>query len=339
MNVLVTGGAGYIGSNIVAELLKKNYQVVILDNFSNTLGRGLIEWSEKNNLHPHYVTGDILNQYVLDKLFEDHNFDAVIHCAAKKSIAESMADPLSYLRTNVTGSYKLIATMLKHGVGKLLFTSSAAVYDESRDSYFVSEQSPATNPESSYGLSKLQTEQFLKRLCDANPELSVGVLRCFNVTGAGGSDLLGPELKCDNTDLISAILNVVQGNKEVVEVHTLDGLLPIRDYVHVSDVARAFEFALKYLNEHKGYHCWNIGSGYSYNVLEVIDNFSQCLGQDIPTNLVESGSGRNLAQCANRELAKQQLDWYPYHHLDRAVIDLLGFSTHTGVEDASLSLQ
>lgn len=322
MTILVTGGAGYIGSHTVLTLLEQGDDVVVLDNLSNASAESLLRVAKITGLDAIFYQGDVLDRHCLKKIFSEHEIDAVIHFAGLKSVGESVAKPIEYYQNNVTGSIILLEEMVIVGVKKLIFSSSATVYG---DPEFVPLTEDAriggtTNP---YGSSKVMVEQILKDFSFAHPDFSIRALRYFNPVGAHPSGLIGEDPNGKPNNLLPFITQVAIGKLPKLAVYgddypTVDGS-GVRDYIHVMDLAEGHLCALNKLTE--GFKAYNLGSGVGYSVLQMITEFERISGKKIPYEIVARRSG-DIAECwASAELARKELDWQAKRNLTDMLTD------------------
>ena len=310
MNILVTGGAGYIGSHTLIELIANKYDVVVVDNLSNS-SREAIRRVEKitGTTIPLYVF-DVQDKTKLDTLFQANHFDAVIHFAGLKAVGESVKHPLVYYRTNIDASLTLLEVMEKHGVHKLIFSSSATVYGSAPIPY--SEEYPAgqgiTNP---YGQTKYMIEQIISDTAAANGQNTFISLRYFNPIGAHPSGLIGEHPEGIPNNLMPYIAQVATGQLKELQVFgndydTIDGT-GVRDYIHVTDLAKGHVAALAYAVP--GMTAVNLGTGKGVSVLELIHAFEEASGQKIPYRVVSRRAGDLPEYYANASKAKRLLGW------------------------------
>lgn len=308
--ILVTGGAGYIGSHTALELLEAGHEVLVLDNLCNSSPLALERLEQISGRTLTFVRGDIRDRRLLDRLFQQHPIDAVMHFAGLKAVGESVREPLRYYETNVAGSITLCQAMARAGVFRLVFSSSATVYGESA-SMPIREDCPTGIPTNPYGQSKLMTENVLKGLAHSDPRWSIGLLRYFNPIGAHPSGLIGEDPNGLPNNLLPYMLQVAIGRLERLSVYgddypTADGT-GIRDYIHVVDLACGHLKALERLADAPGVSIWNLGTGRGYSVLEMIQAFERVTGRPLPYRIVDRRPG-DIAQCwsdpckAGREL-------------------------------------
>ncbi len=311
-SILVTGGTGYIGSHTCVELLKSGYQVIILDNLSNSDRRVLERIHTITGKTPEFIQGDMLDSALLDKLFSDHDIDSVIHFAGLKAVGESVSIPLSYYHNNITGTLKLLEAMKKHGVKRMVFSSSATVYGMNNPSP-LTEDLPlsATNP---YGWTKMMIEQILRDLAVSDNDWSIAILRYFNPIGAHESGLIGENPSGIPNNLMPYITQVAVGKRESLGVFgddydTHDGT-GIRDYIHVVDLALGHLKALEKLSQIKGADAYNLGTGNGYSVLDVVKAFEKANDVIIPYNILPRRPG-DIAVCyADASKANHELNWH-----------------------------
>ncbi|KAI5947150.1 UDP-glucose 4-epimerase isoform X4 [Manis javanica] len=329
--VLVTGGAGYIGSHTVLELLEAGYTPVVIDNFHNAIrGEGSMPESLRRvqELTGHSVEFeemDILDQAALQCLFKKHSFMAVIHFAGLKAVGESIQKPLDYYRVNLTGTTQLLEIMRVHGVKNLVFSSSATVYGKPQ--YLPLDEShptgSCTNP---YGKSKFFIEEMIQDLCQADKTWNAVLLRYFNPIGAHASGHIGEDPQGIPNNLMPYVSQVAIGRREALNVFgndydTEDGT-GIRDYIHVVDLAKGHIAALRKLKEQCGCRIYNLGTGTGYSVLQMVQAMEKASGKKIPYKVVARREGDVAACYANPSLALEELGWTAALGLDRMCEDL-----------------
>lgn len=319
MHVLVTGGAGFIGSHTVVELLQAGYEVVIIDNFSNSSPLVLARIEEITAKRPLMIEGDIRDRSLLDDVFKQHPIDAVVHFAGLKAVGESVQKPLEYYDNNVSGSVVLFETMRDAGVKRLVFSSSATVYGDPEE-IPISENCPIGVPTNPYGMSKLMVERILQDLVVAEAGFSVGLLRYFNPIGAHESGLIGENPNGIPNNLLPYVTQVAIGKLEKLSVfgsdYPTDDGTGVRDYIHVVDLAKGHLAALDYLSKSTGCHIWNLGTGQGYSVLQIIDAFEKATGEKVPYQLVERRAG-DIAECwSNPVKAEEELAWKAEYGLE-----------------------
>lgn len=311
MAILVTGGAGYIGSHSCVELLQAGYEVVVVDNLSNSSVESLSRVTKITGLSAIFYQADIRDKAALSAIFSAHSITAVIHFAGLKAVGESVAEPLRYYQNNIAGSLMLCEVMAEHNVFDLVFSSSATVYGDPQ-TLPITEQSPlsATNP---YGRSKLIVEEMLRDLPVADKRWNTILLRYFNPVGAHLSGLIGEDPNGIPNNLTPFITQVAIGKREALQVFgddydTVDGT-GVRDYIHVVDLAKGHLKAVQKLAEQPGAVAYNLGTGKGYSVLEVVAAFEQASGKTIAYNIAPRRAG-DIASCyAEPALAREALGW------------------------------
>ncbi|TVP10629.1 UDP-glucose 4-epimerase GalE [Shewanella sp. KCT] len=318
MTILVTGGAGYIGSHTVVELLNDDQQVVIIDNLSNSSVEALKRVEQITNKGVTFYQGDVLNKAFLQKVFTDHDIDAVIHFAGLKAVGESVAQPLRYYENNVTGTLVLCEVMAEFNVKNLVFSSSATVYGDPA-SLPITEDFPtgATNP---YGQSKLMVEHILKDLHYSDPSWNIARLRYFNPVGAHESGLIGEDPNDIPNNLMPFIAQVAVGQREKLSVFgddydTHDGT-GVRDYIHVVDLAKGHLKALAKLNTQPGLVTYNLGTGQGYSVLDMVKAFEKACGHTIAYQIAPRRPGDIAACYADPHKAQTELNWQATHTIE-----------------------
>jgi UDP-glucose 4-epimerase len=309
--ILVTGGAGYIGSHTVIELIASGYQVVIVDNFSNSKMESIHRIEKLSGTKIEFFNQDIRDFDSLSKIFAKNSFDSVIHFAGLKSVSESEKDPVSYFENNIVGSLNVFKAMLAHNVNKLIFSSSATVYGD--PGYAKCTENTTLNPLSVYGKTKLYVEEIIRDIANANNQFKFGILRYFNPVGAHASGEIGEDPNGIPNNLMPFISQVAVGKQAIVNIwgndyQTSDGTGK-RDYIHVQDLASGHIAALKAIDSGKNSFTVNLGTGNSYSVLEVIDAFSKASGKEIPFQFEKRRSGDVAENYADPTLAKELLNW------------------------------
>ncbi|WP_062051280.1 UDP-glucose 4-epimerase GalE [Bacillus sp. JCM 19034] len=309
--ILVTGGAGYIGSHTCLELLEAGYEVVVVDNLANSHYESIRRVEQITGKTCYFEQIDLLDRDQLESVFAKYKIEAVIHLAGLKAVGESVEIPLHYYHQNVTGTIYLCEVMQKYGVKKLVFSSSATVYGVSEE-VPLDETSPlgATNP---YGRTKIVIEEMLRDLYCSKPDWSIALLRYFNPVGAHKSGLIGEDPSGIPNNLIPYITQVAIGKLEHLTVFgddypTKDGT-GVRDYIHVVDLARGHVKALQKIEQEAGIDAYNLGTGNGYSVLEMIQAFEKVTEQTIPYVVSERRPG-DIAICyADPTKAYKQLNW------------------------------
>jgi UDP-glucose 4-epimerase len=324
--ILVTGGAGFIGSHCCVELLENNFDVVVLDNLSNSSPKVFDQIEKITAKRPTFIHGDIRDENALAQIFLNHKIAAVIHFAGLKAVAESMEMPLHYFDHNINGTLSLLRAMEKYQVGHLVFSSSATVYGDAHPSPLHENLSTAT-PTNNYGYSKLVVEQILKATAASNPRLwSFAILRYFNPIGAHCSGLIGEHPHGTPNNLLPYLTQTALGQRQMLNIYgadypTKDGT-GIRDFIHVVDLARAHVKALQYLfAQRPSIEIWNVGTGLGYSVLDVVQRFEQVNQRPLNYQFVERRPG-DVAVCfADASKAKRQLGFVAEYDLDTMLRD------------------
>lgn len=310
-HIFVTGGAGYIGSHTVVELLNADFDVTIFDNLCNS-SRVVLERIQKiTGKTPDFVEGDIRDSAALAAAFARKPVDAVIHFAGLKAVGESIEQPLEYYDNNVSGSIVLCETMQAAGIRKIIFSSSATVYGESA-SVPYKEDMPLGRASNPYGASKAMIERMLSDLCDSDGRWSVAALRYFNPVGAHKSGLIGEDPKGVPNNLMPFISRVAVGKLPELAIFGQDYDTPdgtcLRDYLHVSDLADGHRRALPAL-EKPGFQVYNLGAGRGYSVIEMVQAFERVAGRPVPHRFAPRRDGDLPAVWANADKAKTELGW------------------------------
>ncbi|MEE9103050.1 UDP-glucose 4-epimerase GalE [Pseudomonas nitroreducens] len=322
MNVLVTGGAGYIGSHTCIELLNKGHELVIYDNFCNSHPNVVDRIKKITNKDVTLVNGDVLDQDCLEETLKLHKCTAVIHFAGLKAVGDSVKEPLAYYENNVVGTLRLLAAMRSANVRKLVFSSSATVYGDPQ-ALPIPETHPlgATNP---YGRTKLMVEEILHDFHAANSDFNVSVLRYFNPVGAHESGLIGEDPLGTPNNLMPFVAQVAVDRRPQLSVWggdyaTHDGT-GVRDYIHVMDLAEGHVCALQQL-ESTPFFTVNLGTGQGYSVLDVVRAFEKASGKSIPYTICPRRPGDIAACYANPELARTLLGWQATRDLSNMCVD------------------
>lgn len=322
--ILVTGGAGYIGSHTCIEILSAGYEVVVLDNFSNSSVESLARVQALAAKKLDFVEGDILDQQILDQIFKSHSIDAVIHFAGLKAVGESQKEPLKYFENNISGSISLVKAMERAQVFKLVFSSSATVYDEANVSP-LNEDMPTGMPSNNYGYTKLIVEQLLEKLSATDERWSIALLRYFNPVGAHQSGQIGEDPQGIPNNLMPYVTQVAVGRREKLAIFgndydTLDGT-GVRDYIHVVDLANAHLCALNNRLNAQGCRAWNIGTGNGISVKQIRDTFEKVNGVEIPFEYVPRREGDVATSFADNARAVAELGWQPQYGLADMLAD------------------
>lgn len=332
MKILVTGGAGYIGSHTVLELCKAGHDVTIVDNFSNSCPEALQRVNGLAGRPIPFLEADLRDREALNRLFGENAFDAVIHFAALKAVGESVAQPLKYYENNVSGTVNLCAVMEAAGVRNLVFSSSATVYGiPKRLPMCETADTPITEITNPYGRSKLIMEFVLRDWQQANPELNIALLRYFNPVGAHPSGQIGEDPNDIPNNLMPFVAQVAIGKRSEVRVFGGDYETPdgtgIRDYIHVVDLAVGHVKALEKLAENRGVVVYNLGTGRGHSVLEVIRAFEKASGKKIPFRIVDRRPGDIASSYAAVDKAAKELGWIATRDLDEMCADFWRWQT------------
>ena len=322
-SVLVTGGAGFVGSHIVVELARAGYAPVVLDNFSNSTPAIRTRLEALAGRPVPCVTADVRDVGVLRNAFHDHPITAVIHCAGLENVPDSQARPLAYYDANVGGMLSLIEIMGEAGVATLVFSSSASVYGDTEAA--LASEDDLRDAASVYGRTKRVVEDFLGDLSRANANWRIAIVRKFNVAGAHSSAMMGEAPRGRSTHLLPQLCRVAAGEASEIVIHgddwdTADGT-GMRDYVHVQDLADGFVSALRHVASQPGLLTVNLGSGTAHSVLGVMAAFERACGRSIPRVVGPRRSGDIAAICADASRASAMLDWRATRDLDAICAD------------------
>ena len=313
MSVLVTGGAGYIGSHTVVELLNENKEVIVVDNFSNSKPEMLDKIKKITNKDFKFYELDYSNKEKMDKVFEENKIDSVIHFAGYKAVGESVEKPIEYYTNNVSGTLNLLDVMRKHNVKTIIFSSSATVYGDP-EVVPLTEMCKIGGTTNPYGSSKLFIEQILKDVYKSDNTWDVCILRYFNPIGSHESGIIGEEPQGRPNNLMPYIVRVASGELEELSIFGNDYNTPdgtgVRDYIHVVDLAKGHIKALEKLEKEKsGIYIYNLGTGKGYSVLDMVHAFEKTTGQKIKYKITERRAG-DIAICyADATKAKEELNW------------------------------
>lgn len=324
MAILVTGGAGYIGSHTVLTLLQRGDDVVVLDNLSNASRESVNRVEKLAGKTATFCEGDILDRACLRDLFAQHNITAVIHFAGLKAVGESTRMPLEYYQNNVTGTLVLLEEMRAAGVNQFIFSSSATVYGADAPVPYV-ETTPIGGTTSPYGTSKLMVEFILRDYAKANPDFKTIALRYFNPVGAHESGQIGEDPNGIPNNLLPYIAQVAIGRLEKLGIFggdypTKDGTGE-RDYIHVMDLAEGHLKALDHIGQVEGYKAYNLGAGVGYSVLEMVKAFEKAADREIPYQISPRRAGDLAAFWADASLADKELDWRVSRGIDAMMRD------------------
>ncbi len=341
--VLVTGGAGFIGSHTVVELLNSKYQVVIVDDLSNSSEvainriRQIVGEEAARNLT--FYRANVLDREAMNKIFDTHKIDRVIHFAGFKAVGESVTKPIEYYHNNIENTLVLVDVMRNHGCKSIVFSSSSTVYGDP-DSLPLTEESPkktATNP---YGWTKWMIEQILTDLHTADPEWDVVLLRYFNPIGAHPSGLIGEDPKGIPNNLVPYVAQVAVGKLAAVQVFGNDYPTPdgtgVRDYIHVCDLAAGHVAALAWMNGKEGVEVFNLGTGTGTSVLEVIHAFEKACGKELPYKICPRRGGDIAANWCDASKAEREMGWTARYDIADMCRDSWNWQSHNpnGFADA-----
>ena len=329
MKVLVTGGAGYIGSHTMVELLNAGYDVVCIDDFSNSKPETLESVKKITNKEFSFYEGDVCNKNILNKIFDEQKIDMVIHFAGYKAVGESVKMPIKYYRNNLGSTLSLLEVMDSHNCKKIVFSSSATVYGKP-EKLPIKENSKlsTTNP---YGTTKLMIEKILKDLYHSDNNWSIAILRYFNPVGAHESGLIGEDPNGIPNNLMPYIMKVATKDYPNLKVFgndydTKDGT-GVRDYIHVVDLAKGHVKAIEKINKDNGVDCYNLGTGCGYSVLDLVETFKKVNHVAVPYEIVERRPGDIDACYADPTYAEEQLNWKALKNIDDMCKDAYNFAT------------
>ena len=333
--VLVTGGAGFIGSHTVIELLQSGYEVVVVDDLSNASAialdrvRQIVGDEAAQRLT--FYEDNVLDRDAMNRIFDQHDIDRVIHFAGFKAVGESVTKPIEYYHNNIENTLVLVDVMRNHGCKSIIFSSSSTVYGDP-DSLPLTEESPkkpATNP---YGWTKWMIEQILTDLHIADPEWNVVLLRYFNPIGAHPSGLIGEDPKGIPNNLVPYVAQVAVGKLAAVQVYGNDYPTPdgtgVRDYIHVVDLARGHVAALNWMNGREGVEVFNLGTGKGSSVLEVVAAFSKACGKELPYVIRERRGGDIAANWCDASKAERMLGWKAQYDINDMCRDSWNWQSH-----------
>lgn len=322
--ILVTGGAGYIGSHTCVELLEAGYEVVVVDNLYNASAKALERVEEITGKKVIFYETDVLDREALSKIFDEHEIEAVIHFAGYKAVGESVRKPIEYYYNNMTGTLVLCDVMRNHGVKNIVFSSSATVYGDPAQ-IPITEECPKGSPTNPYGWTKSMLEQVLTDIHTADPEWNVILLRYFNPIGAHKSGLIGEDPKGIPNNLLPYVAQVAVGKREKLGVFGNDYDTPdgtgVRDYIHVVDLAAGHVKAIEKLKSNPGVEIYNLGTGKGYSVLQVVAAFEKACGHKIPYEIKERRAG-DIAVCyCDPGKAERELGWTARYGIDEMCED------------------
>ncbi len=309
--ILVTGGAGFIGSHTCVEFLEAGKEVVVLDNLSNAKEESIRRIEQITGKSVTFYKADMRDETAVRRIFSEQQIDAVVHFAGLKAVGESVAKPLAYYENNLNGTFVLLKVMKEFGCKVIVFSSSATVYGMHNPVPYVEDMpTSATNP---YGYTKVMIEQILHDICTAEPDFSVVALRYFNPIGAHKSGLIGEDPNGIPNNLLPYIGQVAIGKLKQLSVYGNDYDTPdgtgVRDYIHVVDLAKGHVCAIDYAMAHKGFLPINLGTGNGVSVLEMVQAYSKACGHDIPYRITDRRPGDIASSYANAARAKELLGW------------------------------
>lgn len=338
MKILVTGGAGYIGSHTCVELLNAGYDVVVVDNLYNASAKALDRVREITGKDLTFYEADVLDAPKMDEIFKKEQVDCVIHFAGLKAVGESVVKPLEYYKNNINGTLVLCEAMRKNGCKNIIFSSSATVYGN--PAFIpITEECPKGTPTNPYGWTKWMIEQILIDLHTADPEWNVILLRYFNPIGAHKSGLMGEDPKGIPNNLLPYVAQVAIGKLKCLGVFGDDYDTPdgtgVRDYIHVVDLAAGHVKAINKIKENPGVKIYNLGTGKGYSVLDVVKAFSKACGHDVPYEIKPRRAG-DISTCySDASLAKKELGWEAKYDIDEMCEDSWRWQTMNpnGYED------
>ena len=332
MAILVSGGAGYIGSHTCVELLAAGYDIVVADNYYNSCPEALARVKKIAGKDFRFVEADMTDKDAVEKIFaENEDIDCVIQFAAYKAVGESVSKPIEYYSNNLACTLNILDVMRRHNCHNIIFSSSATVYGDPA-SVPIREDFPVGGTTNPYGTTKVFTEQILADCCKADPELNVALLRYFNPIGAHPSGLIGEDPNGIPNNLVPYIAKVAVGKLEKVHVFGNDYPTPdgtgVRDYIHVVDLARGHVAAIKKLEEKPGLFICNLGTGHGYSVLDVINAFSKACGKEIPY-VIDPRRPGDIAECwCDPSKAKRELGWEAQYGIEEMCAHSWNWQSH-----------
>ena len=319
MNVLVTGGAGYIGSHTCVELLQRDMGVVVVDNLVNSSPKAIERVEQITGKHVDFYVKDVRDREAMNAIFDKHQIDCVIHFAGLKAVGESVAMPLEYYDNNLFSTVTLCEVMRDHGVKNIVFSSSATVYsgDNEMPLREASRTGMCTNP---YGWTKYMSEQILRDTAKSDNDWAIVLLRYFNPIGAHSSGLIGEDPRGIPNNLMPFISQVAIGRREYLNVFGNDYDTPdgtgVRDYIHVVDLARGHVAAINYMQQHKGESVFNLGTGNGYSVLDMVHAFEKVTGKKVPYKIAPRRPGDLATVYASPDKSAELLGWKAEHGLE-----------------------
>uniref|UniRef100_UPI003FEE61BF UDP-glucose 4-epimerase GalE n=1 Tax=Gemmiger formicilis TaxID=745368 RepID=UPI003FEE61BF len=332
MAILVSGGAGYIGSHTCVELLAAGYDIVVADNYYNSCPEALARVKKIAGKDFRFVEADMTDKDAVEKIFaENEDIDCVIQFAAYKAVGESVSKPIEYYSNNLACTLNILDVMRRHNCHNIIFSSSATVYGDPA-SVPIREDFPVGGTTNPYGTTKVFTERILTDCCHADPELNVALLRYFNPIGAHPSGLIGEDPNGIPSNLVPYIAKVAVGKLEKVHVFGNDYPTPdgtgVRDYIHVVDLARGHVAAIKKLEQKPGLFICNLGTGHGYSVLDVINAFSKACGKEIPY-VIDPRRPGDIAECwCDPSKAKRELGWEAQYGIEEMCAHSWNWQSH-----------
>ena len=332
MAILVSGGAGYIGSHTCVELLAAGYDIVVADNYYNSCPEALARVKKIAGKDFRFVEADMTNKDAVEKIFaENEDIDCVIQFAAYKAVGESVSKPIEYYSNNLACTLNILDVMRRHNCHNIIFSSSATVYGDPA-SVPIREDFPVGGTTNPYGTTKVFTERILTDCCHADPELNVALLRYFNPIGAHPSGLIGEDPNGIPNNLVPYIAKVAVGKLEKVHVFGNDYPTPdgtgVRDYIHVVDLARGHVAAIKKLEQKPGLFICNLGTGHGYSVLDVINAFNKACGKEIPY-VIDPRRPGDIAECwCDPSKAKRELGWEAQYGIEEMCAHSWNWQSH-----------
>ena len=332
MAILVSGGAGYIGSHTCVELLAAGYDIVVADNYYNSCPEALARVKKIVGKDFRFVEADMTDKDAVEKIFaENEDIDCVIQFAAYKAVGESVSKPIEYYSNNLACTLNILDVMRRHNCHNIIFSSSATVYGDPA-SVPIREDFPVGGTTNPYGTTKVFTERILTDCCHADPELNVALLRYFNPIGAHPSGLIGEDPNGIPNNLVPYIAKVAVGKLEKVHVFGNDYPTPdgtgVRDYIHVVDLARGHVVAIKKLEQKPGLFICNLGTGHGYSVLDVINAFSKACGKEIPY-VIDPRRPGDIAECwCDPSKAKRELGWEAQYGIEEMCAHSWNWQSH-----------
>lgn len=327
MKILLTGGTGFIGSHTAIELIKLGYEVEIMDNLFNSKITVLDKIEKISGVKPKFYKVDLLDKEGMDNVFSEGQYDLVIHFAGLKAVGESVEKPLKYYENNVCGTINLLECMKKHGVKKIIFSSSATVYGDQGVAELTEDMQTGVGITNPYGETKHIIEEILKDVAEAEPEFEVTILRYFNPVGSHPSGLIGEDPNDIPNNLMPIIMKVSTGEIEKLRIFgddydTVDGT-GVRDYIHVVDLAKGHVAAVNKMKP--GVSIYNLGTGKGTSVLEMVSAFEKASGKKLPYEIVERRAGDLAEVYANPDKAKKDLGWTAELTIEDAMNDTINY--------------